>query len=283
MSAGGGRIERYSAHSVRILARGSWPAERLRASWTASSHRLPPAAQEQVDDAWVDALARPGVHLYNGALCRLEGYAVGASGLHLRLSRTTYKDYLGTNVRHPEWAEQAGGQLMANPVGTSVALSSGDGFLIFGMRSDRVALYPCHAHPFGGTMEVPEPGSSVDLIAEMARELAEEVGIACDELDDLRAIAVTEDRTVRQPELVYAGQTRLLRADIEARLDLHEHTACWSLAECRSDIEGALLGSTPLTPVLRATLLAWGADRYGPAWLHRMHPGDPGETAATGL
>jgi 8-oxo-dGTP pyrophosphatase MutT (NUDIX family) len=253
--------------AARLVVRGSWPAPCLRSRFVASSHRLPPSCQELVDDAWAEALAVPGVRLFNGALCRLEGHQADAGGLLLTLSRTTYKAYLGSNVRHGEWADSHGPGALANPVGTSVALRSSDGVLVFGVRSARVALYPGHAHPFGGTMEVPEPGSEVDLIAEMARELAEEAGLARSELDELRAIALAEDCILRQPELIYAARTRLTAAAIAGRLDPEEHTACWMLPDEQAEIDRVLAGAIPVSPVLRATLLAWGAERFGDEWL----------------
>lgn len=260
-------IDAYDPRAARVLARGRWPRSRLRSSWVASSHHLPAPLQEAVDDAWVEALAVPGVHLFDGAQCRLEGFTADAGGLHLALSRTTYKAYLGTNARHPHWADQHGPGILANPVGTSVALRSRDGHLVFGVRGDAVALYPRHAHPFGGTMEPSAPGSEVDLIAEMARELIEEIGLGSGDLDALEAIALTEDRAMRQPELVYAAQANLDCAAIVARLDLQEHTACWTLPDRREDLDATLRGAMPVTPVLRGTLLAWGAARFGDAWL----------------
>jgi 8-oxo-dGTP pyrophosphatase MutT (NUDIX family) len=116
-------------------------------------------------------------------------------------------------------------------------------------------------------MEPPEAGATVDLIGEMARELAEEIGLHIGDLDGLRAIALAEDRVMRQPELVYAAQARLDRDAIAARLDLYEHTACWMLPDRREDIDATLRGSMPVSPVLRGTLLAWGAERFGDVWL----------------
>ncbi len=263
----------YQPAAARLLVRGRWPAAQLRSRFVASTHQLPPSCLEQVDDAWVEALAVPGVRLFNGALCRLEQHQADAQGLLLTLSRTTYKAYLGSNVHHPEWAGLLGQGALANPVGTSVALRSSDGILVFGMRSARVALYPRHAHPFGGTMEVPEPGCEVDLIAEIERELKEEAGIEPGELDELLAIALAEDCTLRQPELVYAARTRLTAAAIASRLDPEEHTSCWMLRDEQAEIDAVLSGRIPVTPVLRATLLAWGAERFGPEWLaHAVCP-----------
>lgn len=250
---------------VGLLACGDWPRQRLRTRWVASSHRLDASQREAVDDAWAVALAQPGVSLFNGAQCRLESWSAGAGGLTVALSRSCYRDYLGTNAAHPQWAERHGPGVLANPLGTSVALESGDGRLVFGRRGHAVALYPGQPHPFGGTLEPPEAGSEVDLIAEMQREIEEEIGLAAGDLDGLRAIALTEDRRMRQPELVYAARCPLPCAAIERRLDLHEHSACWTLPATADAVGGAL--AEELTPVLRATLIGWGLWRWGPRWL----------------
>jgi hypothetical protein len=118
-------------------------------------------------------------------------------------------------------------------------------------------------------MEPPKDGSSVDLLNEMRREMGEEIGISPDDLADLRVIALIEDRRLRQPELIYAAQTMLTAAAINRRLDLHEHSGCWMLADEQSDIDGAISGDEVITPVLAGTLLAWGWRRFGDAWLDR--------------
>lgn len=255
---------------VGLFAHGNWPRQRLRTQWMASSHRLDPSQREAVNDAWVTALAQPGVTLFNGAQCRLESWSAGAAGdgaLTLVLSRSCYQDYLGTNAAHPQWADLHGPGVLANPLGTSVALESGDGRLIFGRRGHTVALYPGQPHPFGGTLETPEPGTDVDLIAEMQREITEEIGLAGGDLDYLHAIALTEDRRLRQPELIYAARSPLPCAEIERRLDLHEHSVCWTLPATAADVSAILTTGVPLTPVLRATLIGWGVGRFGRTWL----------------
>lgn len=253
--------------SLSIIALGDWPAECLHASLVASGLRLEADLLASVNRVWAEALTQRGVDLFDGPLCRLEKLAVDHAGLHLHLSPTSYRIFIGTNGRHPQWAEARGRQVMADALGTSVALRSSDGVLVFGRRSQRVALYPGLAHPFGGTMEPPPDGAGIDLLGEMRRELTEEVGITPNDLSDLRAIAVIEDRRLRQPELIYAAQTSLTADAISRRLDLHEHTDCWLLADDRSRIEAALTNGDALTPVLAGTLLAWGWRRFGDEWL----------------
>lgn len=230
---------------------------------------LTPELHAAITRVWSASQTRPGVDLFDGPLCRLEQLAVDTHGLHLHLSPTSYQVFIGTNGHHPHWADEHGRLVMADALGTSVALRSSDGMLVFGRRSQRVALYPGAAHSFGGTMEPPTTGSALDPLAEMRREMQEEIGIAADDLSDLRAIAVLEDRHLRQPELIYAAQTHLTAAALNQRLDLHEHTGCWLIADEASAIESALRGNDQLTPVLAGTLLAWGWRRFGDDWLDR--------------
>lgn len=253
--------------SLTIIALGDWPTGRLHASIAPSGLRLEAEHLTAITQAWNAANEQRGVDLFDGPLCRLEDLTVDGDGLHLRLSPSSYRLFIGTNGRHPQWADEHGRQVMADPVGTSAILLSCDGFLVFGRRSQRVALYPGFVHPFGGTLEPPAAGAAIDPLAEMRRELLEEAGIQSDDIADLRIIAVMEDRHLRQPELLYAARTTLSAATIVQRLDRHEHTGCWMLPDEQHHIEAVLNGGETITPILAGALLAWGWRRFGDAWL----------------
>lgn len=254
-------------HDLIIHLLGDWPAERLHPMMVASGLRLTPELEAEIARTWDVARQRPGVNLFDGPLCRLEHASAEGDGLHLHLSPGSYRVFMGTNGHHPEWADAYGPQVMANPIGTSVVLRSSDGHLVFGRRSERVALYPGCAHPFGGMMEPPSGDTPPDVLGEMRRELHEETGITATELADLRVIALVEDVRLRQPELVYAAQTHLNAEAIAGRLDTHEHTACWLLTDERGAIEAVLTSGEAITPVLAGTVLAWGWRRFGDTWL----------------
>ncbi|MBA2479215.1 MAG: hypothetical protein H0V44_01030, partial [Planctomycetes bacterium] len=74
--------------AFRILARGDWRAGAVRAHWVPSTLRMPPEVVAAVDAAWADAAARPGIHLFDGPLCRVEGWDSAGPTLRLDLSRT---------------------------------------------------------------------------------------------------------------------------------------------------------------------------------------------------
>ena len=58
--------------------------------------------------AWDEVNARPGVRLFDGAMCRLESWAVRGDRLELVLSETTYRTFLGTNLSNPGLADRFG-------------------------------------------------------------------------------------------------------------------------------------------------------------------------------
>ena len=220
---------------TRILALGDWPADRLFSSKAASTFALPAHLANEVELAWKSAGARPGVNLFDGPMCRLEHFTT-KDGLHLHLSPTSYKYFIGTNGQHPHWADLYGQHVMANPVGTSVLLRSTDGQLLCGQRSQSVALYPGCAHPFGGTLE---PG-------------------------------LVEDSHLRQPELVYIATTKLSAKDISDRIDPIEHHGSWAINDHHDAISETLATGAAITPVLAATLLAYGRWQHGETWLLRQ-------------
>ena len=88
-------------------------------------------------------------------MCRLERWRASADRLEIDLSPTSYKPFVGTNLAHPELAEQYGGDVMANPVCVSPALLACDGFLVMGRRNASVAYYPNRIHPFAGARAWP--------------------------------------------------------------------------------------------------------------------------------
>ena len=226
------------------LARGSWTRGQLSTRLVPSTLVLDEGQRRQVEAAWTTACATPGRNLFDGPLCRLEGLTSSAGHLHLDVSVTSYKWFYGTNGEHPEWPQRADG------VGTSAVLLTGDGWLLFGRRAASLAFYPGWAHPFGGCLE---PAADIDLLTEMERELTEEIGLRPEEIDDLRCVGLVRTPKLQQPELLYLAPTRLTRAELEGRLDHHEHSACWGVRAEAASLDAALRADD-LTPVTRAVL-----------------------------
>ena len=250
---------------------GDWPRTAVRANWTADSRPIVPHVEQLIDAAWRQASARPGVHLFDGPMCRLEGWDASPDRLELRLSKTSYKAFLGTNLCHPELADSFGRQILANPVGVSPLLLSSDGFIMMGRRNDSVAYYPRRIHPFAGALEERD---NLDIFAALARELREELRLGPEQIVAARCTGIAEDISIRQPELILRAATTLTRAQIKGQLDAAEHESAWSIPATRRAVDAALSSpaSALLTPVAIAALLLWGHIEFGEEWFARHRP-----------
>jgi 8-oxo-dGTP pyrophosphatase MutT (NUDIX family) len=251
--------------ALRILAAGDWPASAVSQAWSPSTRRVVSEVEAAIEQAWTTALARPGVHLFDGPMCRMESWNATDTRLRLTLSKTNYKTFVGTNMAHPEFAERIGAAVMANPVGISPALLSGDGQLLLGHRTKSVAYYPERIHPFAGSLE---PGDS-DVFAAVARELNEELSLQTSDIAEIRCTGIAEDQILRQPELIFSVRSQRTRAEIEARLDPIEHRSIHAIPATAEAVEQSLREERRLTPVGVATLLLWGRLALGQQWFDK--------------
>jgi 8-oxo-dGTP pyrophosphatase MutT (NUDIX family) len=242
----------------RILQTGNWHAGDVSQAWAPSTRRIVPEVESAIETAWTAAMARPNVHLFDGPMCRLESANATDTRLRLELSKTSYKIFLGTNMAHPEFADQFGPEVMANPVGLSPALLTSDGYLLLGHRSDRVAYYPGRIHPFSGSLEP----ADADLFSAVGRELKEELSLDTADISEIRCTGIVEDASLRQPELIFAAESIRTRTEIESRLDQLEHQSIFAIPASAEGIENALRNESRLTPVAIASLRLWGRLRF---------------------
>jgi len=229
--------------------------------------RPPAEVAEIIEAAWAEAMARPGVHLFDGPMCRMESWSASPERLELTLSETTYKRFLGTNLTRPELADRYGREILANPVGVSPALLTADGFLMMGRRNASVAYYPNRMHPFAGALDP----ADADPFAAVRRELNEELGLTTADVPDVRCTGIAEDLSIRQPELIFLARTARTRGKIEGAVDRTEHLGTWATRAELSSIAEALAGGSEFTPVAVASLLlyarvAWGDGAVGEMW-----------------
>jgi hypothetical protein len=237
---------------ITYLETGNWPDGSIRLSWVESSRPVIGEVEDAIDRAWNAARGRSlQVQLFDGPMCRLESYEAMGDALVLRLSRTSYRTFFGTNMSNPTLAERYGPNVLANPVGLSAALVTADAFLVFGRRNATVAYYPNRVHPFAGALE---PREQLDVFDDVRRELREELALPFDEILDLRCVGLVEDHALRQPELIFTARTPRSRAQLEESVDVTEHGGAWSIPATRADIERSLKDLTPFTPVAIATM-----------------------------
>ena len=252
---------------LRFLRTGDWGAADVEVAWTGTTRRTVPEVEALVERAWAAALSRPGAHLFDGPMCRLERWDVSPDGRRLRLvlSETSYKPFFGTNMTHPELEDRYGPAVLANPVGVSPALETADGFLLLGRRNASVAYYPDRLHPFAGALE---PRDGGDVFAAVRRELREELSLEGADVQVVRLTGLVRESALRQTELIFRARAAFTRAQIEARLDRREHHGLVAIQATDAGVRDAVRDPL-LTPVAAAALLLWGRARFGEPWFDR--------------
>jgi hypothetical protein len=242
---------------------GDWDEKAVRVSWTASTRVSDPRVEGLIDAAWAGASQRKGIQLFDGPMCRLESFTATPSKLELKVSRTSYRTFLGTNMTLGMVAAFSASR--ANPIGLSTSMQSSDGYVLLGRRTETVAYYPGRIHPFAGAAE---PADPLNLFDEVRRELDEELAFRPDDIADLRCVAMVEDGSLAQPELVFHCRSTRPRDEIVAQLDQTEHRSAWSAPADPDALAVALKHPAPFTPVAIATLLLFGRSAFGEKWFN---------------
>src|ERR1700733_4825254 len=230
---------------------GRWKPSQITISWTADSRPIIPEIEQLIEQSWQTAMSRPGVLLFDGPMCRLESFESRDDHLHLQLSRTGYKVFMGTNLSHAELADQYGPTVLANPIGLSAALISSDNYLLLGRRNANVAYYPSRVHPFAGALE---PSERLDVFEEVRRELREELALKDSDVREIVCSGMAQDLSLRQPEMIFVVRANCNRQRIESQLDHEEHHGVWMSRIDHSSIEAALASDEQFTPIARAAI-----------------------------
>jgi 8-oxo-dGTP pyrophosphatase MutT (NUDIX family) len=246
---------------VRFSAIGRWEAADVLVRWVADNRPRAGEIEKIIEQTWESARSRPGLNLFDGPMCRLERFSAGKI-LELDVSPTSYRVFWGTNLNNSWLGGKYGAQSLANAIGLSCALESADGFLLLGRRNAGVAYYPSRVHPFAGTLE---PAETVDVFAEVGRELTEELGLRRDDLTHLVCTAIIEDISIGQPELVFSAKSSRSRSQLQGMLDASEHDSLIAIEPTRQNVESSLKDSA-MTPVALGTILLWGREHFGTDW-----------------
>ncbi len=247
---------------LRFRAIGRWNEDAVHVRWTSDTRPSIAKIEQAIEASWKQA-QRPGVQLFDGPMCRLEALSVSPSSLDLAVSRTSYKVFVGTNMYNPQFGDEFGNEALANPIGLSTSVLSRDGFVLLGKRNERVAYYPNRIHPFAGAAE---PADPLNLFDEVRRELFEELGFRTRDIAELYCGGIAEDRSLRQPEIIFHCHSNRTRAEIATQLLGDEHWAVWSEKNSADAIAESLKQPKAFTPIAIATLLLFGRAHFGDEW-----------------
>jgi 8-oxo-dGTP pyrophosphatase MutT (NUDIX family) len=253
---------------------GQFTPQQVKVRWS----RLKRAAHADIDQlieaAWTEEAVkahRAGRQLFDGELCRLVKYAAAEDTFTLTLGASSYREFLGTNLRHARLRYTHGPEALANPLGVSAAVLTADGFLLLGRRSEAVAWHAGRLHPIGGMVQPAGRRIAPDPFAAMMRELEEETAIAAEHVVQSVCVGLVRDKQIVQPEIVFDVAVSLTAEEIRRKArhaaDAAEHTELVPVRDHPASVVTFLeKHARELTPVALATLLLHGQGRWGSGW-----------------
>jgi hypothetical protein len=213
--------------------------------------------------------------LYDGRLCRLIDWSADRKHLNLTVGEVTFKEFLGTNLRHAYLRYTHGPEALANAIGVSSCISTADEFIVLGRRGPHNLHNASLLHPVGGMVELPRnqqaDGNLPDFFAAAVAEIEEELGIARERTGEPVCMGLVRDKKIVQPELVFDVKTDLEAQEVRklaaTARDSHEHTELTLVRDNPSAVVTFIEQKlAELTPVALATVLLHGLLQWGSGW-----------------
>lgn len=172
---------------------------------------LSEAATDMVKQDW-KALVAQKPQVFDGPMCSVINLERDGQSLRMDLVRSRYSHYTATRTPNlPEGLREAD---RCNPLGLTALLLTSDGLIVASLRSQHVDQNPGALYFTGGYAEPGETDGEVDLFAEIAREVVEELGVTLDQ-SKLRLMSVEFDPEWIHPEAFFLAETALSFEQIE--------------------------------------------------------------------
>jgi ADP-ribose pyrophosphatase YjhB (NUDIX family) len=249
-----------------VLAALDIPASKLTQSYDPLQRpRLTSEQQAVMEQRWQELL-HSGRRITDGVLYRVIEHRHSASGLQISLGRTSYREYLCTNVAHPEWRKQYGPDCMADTIAVTGVAVTRDGRVSLQRRSSLVGEWPgAYAVAPSGHPQPPHTFQEA-----LMAELVEETAARADEVDGEPIVTGLLRETARhKTEVTFLLRLALTWGQLTQRIptDAWEHQSLepltWTPDYCA---EFLLAHEEETIPQSHGGLLLAGRVQFGPQW-----------------
>lgn len=190
--------------------------------------------------------------------------------LHLKLGRTTYKDFVGTcntaiRLQTPE--------VIPRLLSVASILETSDHFLVLIERSQQVFQYPGWVGSLSGTVEVDDTDENgkIDPFKAAQKEIAEEVGIELIDISSLECLGFMRDRISGTESMVFQAKTSLTKSQIEEKQKekaLEEGKSVFVTTTPKEVGKRILELSKIFEPDGAAILTLLGREKFGENWFN---------------
>jgi hypothetical protein len=214
--------------AFHLLMIGHWSRDKVECRLSDEPMARNAETERLIAEAWDEHARRAaerGQLFFAGAMCGLRDWTVNSDALHLQFGLTDYREFVGTNVVHPEFAERFGEEYLSNGAGVCSTIETTDGQLVLHRRSEQVFEHPGMLHFCGGSLEPVEgpDGLMADPFAVMTREIDEEMEIPAAAIAEISCLGLARDGHSLKPDVLL--RTRLsIAADEVTALSGAEHS-----------------------------------------------------------
>jgi hypothetical protein len=205
---------------------------------------------DEIDRVWQSRLS-DNPSLFDGLQVRLDSWQVDEERLILHTSLTSYREFLGTNLSHPDWTEAS----LANPIGVSGLVFTSDGYIILGVRSADLGEYSGYIDTIGGNLSpsLHVTNNMIDPFKAFSSEVEEELSIESGQIESGVIVGLWRNVETMRPELVFRTRVYADRMSVGRRGP--EHTELVFLSSTPVDIiEFCHLHLAEITPSCKAAL-----------------------------
>lgn len=217
---------------------------------------------------WRMLRARNEQHLFNGELFRLENFEATPECLHLKLTRTCYRDQIYCKAHTAALTQAHGVEVLARGLGVSAMVSTSDGFLPLMRRGLHVGEEPGKLDVFGGHAHPDQHlrAGAPDLFCAIAEEIVAELNVAANDILESTCRGLVENLHTHKPDLVFEISLRNTRDEI-ARMavnapEAEEMAELFFIAATSEALQDFLAAqASALTPSAHATLSLFAALR----------------------
>lgn len=261
----------FRKRKFEIPVHGRFPREKVIVHESDERMMMTPKLRDLIDEVWEKKqkfMAKRQGLLFPGDLCRLIRYEVSEDELHLYLSRTRFKELLGTNLSHPIVHRVLGEEYMSNGLGVRAVIRTADEKIIIGQRSEKVVEAAGYYHLCGGYVEPSKhaKGEHPDPYLAMETFMKEELGIPKNAVRHLLCLGLAINLETLKSELIFEAETdltfrKILLGIVKATRDV-AHSELFGIIAVRASLRGFLVANRrKIAPTGQACLWVYGIER----------------------
>jgi NTE family protein len=233
--------------------------------------------EKSIDTAWTayrkvhDTLEEPYLER---ELSRFIFFRKTENDFVIHIGKTTFRDFIGTNITHPWMVSQYGEDFMANPLRLGILVQCADGPFVLGLRYEKLDRAPGKADIFGGLLNFPKddhPSMGRAILHNLDRYL----GVADHEVSESRISGLVRNRLTLQPELIVEVTLTLTEAALAERfhhLESRSKYASLTFVQQDADIFFEVYHSEKQNYSLSARAGLWFAAKRLGVWDSASHP-----------